>query len=239
MAPTLSEPTILVPFDASDPDPPSPSLVELLGAHRVVALGYWPVPDQSSTDQLRTEYGDEAERVTDEVAARFAAGGAGADAVVAFTHDRSETISRVAAARDADAVLTPGAIEGDVERVLAPIRGEGNLERIVSFLEALLRGSDAALTLLNVPEDDGDDRGEFLLRGVRDRLVADGIDADRVGWRREPAASAGDAIVDAAADHDVVVVGETEPSLRERLLGDVSDRVIEATPRPVLVVRSP
>lgn len=92
------------------------------------------MPDQSSTDQLRDQFGEEATAAVEEIAATFAESGAGADSKVVFTHDRFDTIDNVA---------------------------EG---------------------------------------------------------------------------YDLLVVGETKPSLRDRLLGVVANRVIDDMPRPVLIV---
>jgi nucleotide-binding universal stress UspA family protein len=46
-----------------------------------------------------------------------------------------------------------------------------------------------------------------------------------------------DEIVDAGANHDILVIGESEPSLVESILGDVPSLIIERSNRPVLVVR--
>lgn len=235
----LSETVILVPVDASDPGEPSPGLVELLSPHSLVVLGIYMVPDQSTTDQLRNQFGDEATSAVQAVADRFADRGAGAEAKVVFTRDRDKTIERVANECDADAVLTPGGIDEQLDRVLVPIRGEGNLEQIVAFVGILMRGSEATVTLFNVADsDEAASRGEFLLRGARDRLSEDGLDPARIDWQQERDFDPGEAIVRTAEAYDLLVVGETEPSLRERLLGDVADKIIEDAPAPVLVVRS-
>jgi len=46
-----------------------------------------------------------------------------------------------------------------------------------------------------------------------------------------------DAIFEAAADHDILVLGETEPSIVEHIIGTVPSQVIDRTDKPVLVVR--
>jgi len=234
-----SETTVLVPVDASDPGTPSPDVVELLGPHELVVLGIYPVPDQAIPDQLRSQFGDEAAAAVESVADRFADRGAGVETRVVFSRDRDATIEHIAAETGVDAVLTTGGIEEELDRVLVPIRGaEGNIDEIVGFLGLLLRGSETDVTLFNVADsDDEASSGEFLLRGVRDRLEEDGIDPDRIAWQQERDFDAGDAIVQAAAEHDLLVVGETEPSLRERLLGEVTNQLIAESPVPVLVVR--
>ncbi len=234
----VSDAAVLVPVDASDPAEPLPGIVELLGPHRVFVLGYYPVPDQSSTDQLRKQFGEEATAAVERIADRFAEKGADVDSTVVFTHGRSKTIEKVAAKQEVDAVLTAGSIEGDLDSVLVPLRGDQNLENIVGFVETLMRETDASATFLNVADsDDEASRGELIVRGACDRLEEGGVDAERLGWRQEEG-SPGDTIVSVADEYDLLIVGETEPSLRERLLGAVANRVIDDTPRPVLIVRN-
>lgn len=228
--------TILVPFDASDPGDPSSELTELLTPHRIVVLGYYPVPDQASMEQVKDQYGDAANEATAEVVSRFAEAGSDVESVVVFTHNRSQTIDRIGTERDTDAVLTGGSLDDQLDRILVPLRGDGNLDRIVSFLERLLGESTATATLFNVPEDDA--RGEFLLRGARDRLIEDGIDPDRIDWEQKASGSPSDAILETTAEYDLTIVGETDPSLRERLLGDVTNKVIAESSSPVLVVQN-
>lgn len=230
--------TVLIPVDATEAEPLPVGLVEMLSLLRVVVLGYYPVPDQATPEQLQASHEDEASAVVEEAAAGFADRGAEVESLLVFTHDRSETIDRVAIEHDADAVLTPGECGADINRVFVPIRGDENLERIVTFVADLMRGSDARVTLFNVADSEDDaSRGELLLRGACDRLEEDGVDAERVEWHLERGSSPGDAIVAAAEEYDVLVVGESEPSLRERIFGPTTGRVVHRVTQPVLVVR--
>lgn len=240
MPETISEPTILVPVDASDPGEPSQALVDLLSPHQLVVLGYYPVPDQTATDQARDQFGEEATDAIEAIAARFAERGGGAEPVVVFTHDRSETIDNVAAEYEVDAVLTPGHVGDALDRILVPIRGDENLERILGFVGVLLRESDATATMFNVAEsDDETSRGELLVRGACDRLEdEEEIDPGRVDWRQERSGSVSDTIIETAGDYDLLVVGESEPSLTERILGNVTDKVIDQSSDPLLIVRN-
>ncbi len=239
MTQSVSEATILVPIDTSDPGTPSAALVELLSPHSVVVLGYYPVPDQSSADQLRAQFGEDAEAELDAITDRFADGGADADSVLVFTKNQSKTIDRVAADYEADAVLTANPVEDRLDRILVPIRGNENLDEILDFVATLLAESEATATLFNVAtSDDAASQGELIVRGACDRLTDSGVDPDRVDWKQERDPSASTAIIDAAGAFDLLVAGETEPSLRDRILGNVTNTVIEASPQPVLIVRS-
>lgn len=239
MSESISHPTILVPVDASDAEEPPPPLVKLLSPHQLVVLGYYPVPDQTSTDQARAQFGEEATDAIDTIADHFAVRGGVVESTVVFTRDRSETIDNVAADYDVDAVLTPGRVDETLDRVLVPLRGDDNLERILGFVGVLLRESDATATLFNVAKStDEASRGELLVRGACDRLeTEEGIDPARIGWRQEVDSSTTNAIVAAAEDHDLLIVGESKPSLAERVLGDVTNEVIDRSSDPLLIVR--
>jgi len=235
----LSNPMILVPIDASDVGDPSSALVDLLKPHQLVILGYYPVPDQTATEQARAQFGEEATAAIDAIADRFAERGAEAESVVVFTHDRSKTIDNVAAEYHVDAVLTPGHVGDTLDDILVPLRGGDNLDRILGFVGVLLRESDATATVFNVADSaDAASRGELLVRGACDRLETDeGIDRARLEWRQERASSTANAIVGASADYDLLIVGESKPSLTQRILGDVTNTVIDKSPDPLLIVR--
>jgi len=239
MTEAISAPTILVPVDASDPAAPPQALIDLLGPHQLIVLGYYPVKDQTATSQARAQFEAEATEATDAVTNRFIEHGGDAESVVVFTHNRSETIDSVAAEYSVDAVLTAGHVGESVTRILVPLRGDDTLDRILRFVSVLLQNSDATATLLNIAADDeAAARGELLVRGACDRLAEDGIDSARLAWREERSSAPGDAISEAATDYDLVVVGESEPSLTERILGDVTDTVITNSSDPLLVVRN-
>ncbi len=231
--------TVLVPINAAEAEEPPLALVELLHPLRLVVLGYYPVPDQAAPEQLREEYEAEAQAAVTAATERFADWGADVESVVVFTRDRSQTIDRVAAEHDVDAVLTAGSIGDSLDNVLIPLRGDENLERIVVFSGDLLLENDTAVTLFNVAETDEEaSHGEFLLRGAVDRLKEHGLDPDRLEWKQERSDSPGNAIAAAAEAYDLLVVGESEPSLKDRILGTVTTSVIDKTSHPVLVVRN-
>ncbi len=238
MSTSLSEATILVPVNAKEPGEPSSSLIELLGPHTVVVLGYYPVPDQSTTDQLRSQFGEEVTAEIADIASQFEGEGGTVESVVVFTRDRNETIDRVAAEYEADAVLTTGIVDESLDTVLVPLRGDQNLGRIVAFVSLLARNRDTNVTLFNVASSDEDaSPGEFILRGASDRLEEDGVDPAHIEWNQVIGDSPSDEIIKTAESYDMLVVGESEPTLRERILGDVTNAIIRQSPRPVLVVR--
>jgi nucleotide-binding universal stress UspA family protein len=234
----MADPTILVPVDVSTDERPPPQLLELFHPVTVVLVGWYPVPDQTPLEQMRDEHEQEAIDFVEAIAAEFPDDGADVETLVVFTRDRADTVDRVADDYDCDAVLIPEDVR-TVERVLVPIRGDQNLEAILSFVSGLLDESEASVTLFHATDTDEEDPGaaDVLLRGGADELVEGGVDADRIETVNVETGTPVEDIVDAAQNHDVLVIGETDPSLVEHILGDVPSRIIERSSRPVLVVR--
>jgi nucleotide-binding universal stress UspA family protein len=226
--------TLLVPVDVSEPDIPELGILDALGAVQVVVLGYFPVPDQADPALVKDNFESEAADRLHEVAAHPGR----IEEVLVFTHDRETTVDRVANEFDTAAVLLPGTGD-DFERLLVPVRGEVNLERIVDVVADLLLVSDATVTLFHAAVEDADpSHGELLLRGTADRLTDYGVDESRIDRQLSTAADPVAEIVRLAAEHDLVVFGETEPSLAERIIGDSLSRMLDAIDRPALVVRN-
>ena len=239
MAALPEDAAVLLPIDASDPSHPPIELIEMLSPHRVVILGYYPVPDQTMPAQAQKQFGAEATAAVEEIAARFDEHGAIVDSTVVFTRDVSKTINNTANEYEVNAVLSGVEDDRSFDRVLIPLRGDVLVEQIVSFVETLFADHpNVEITLFNVPDDEEEQsRGEFLLRGAKDRLRESGFPEEQLTWTQEPAVSATDAILETAEDHDVLIVGGYEPSLRDRLMGTVTTKLIDESPVPVLIVR--
>jgi len=230
---TLSGPaTVLLPVDVSAAEPATGDLFDRLHDVDVVVLGYYPVPNQAAPAQAKRDHESDASRRLDGVVERLRERGCAAEGTLVFTHDRDETVDRAAEEYGADAVLTPGDATG-FERVLVAVRGTENLDRICSLTATLLADSDATVTLFHAT-----DGGEGSpLDAAVDRLVAAGVAPDRIETNLSETGAPRGEILDLAGEFDALVLGETEPSLRERILGRVPSRVVDETDRPTFVVR--
>ena len=223
-------------IDLSDDDPIARSLIELCHSVEVILLGYYPVPDQVTPAQLRQNHESDARATLNEIAGTF--GDIDVTDVLVFTHDREDTIDRVANQYGCEAVLTMGEAER-IDRVLVPIRGDTNLNRIVSLLAAVMRMSDASITFFHsVAEDSDPSHGEFLVRGAVDSLHEAGIDSDRIDWRLSETESPQNEIIELAREYDLLILGETKPSLRERIFGTVPSRIADEVDKPAFIVRN-
>lgn len=229
--------TILVPVDVSNAEPPDQVILDLLKPVNLVVLGYYPVPKQTAPAHLKDDHEAEAAERLKNIVSRFSSGDHEVEEVLVFTKDRQETIDRIAEQHNCDAVFVLGETD-TIDRILVPLRGDVNLERIVSLVGELVRVSDATVTLFHsVPEGTDPSQGEFILRGAADRLAEDGVDRDRIDWQLSEGGSPKREIIDLVADYDFVVLGEAEPSLRDRIFGAVLTPILEEINKPAIIVR--
>ena len=235
--PLTGDSTILVPVDVSDPEPPDNGILDHLRPVDVVVLGYYMVPKQTAPAHLKEDHEAEAAERLDAVVAAIDATDHEVAGVLVFTKDRQDSIDRVADQHDCDAVFVPGET-GSIERILVPLRGDVNLDRIVSLVADLERTSDASITLFHSVTGGADpSQGEFILRGAVDRLADEGISRTRIRWELSESGDPQREIAALADEHDLVILGETEPSLRERIIGTVLTPILDSIEVPAIVVR--
>lgn len=235
--PLSGDSTILVPVDVSATDPPDKSILELLRPVDIVVLGYYPVPKQTAPAHLKADHESEAIARLADIVEDFESTEHEVAETLVFTKDHQDTIDRIADQYDCDAVLVPGE-STTVERILVPLRGDVNLDRIVSLVGDLAGVSDTTVTLFHsVAESADPSRGEYILRGAADRLAEAGVDRERVTWELSTTGDAKSGILDFAEDHDLVILGETEPSLKDRIIGTVLTPILDELEQPAIIVR--
>jgi nucleotide-binding universal stress UspA family protein len=248
---------VLVPIAVLDGESVSPGLISLLGTVDVTVLGYHVLPEQTPPDQARLQFEERATSALEDMGQEFRAAGGAADHRLVFTHDREQTIDRVAGEVDADAFAVPGTT-GDVDRLLVSLSGDVDADRVLSFVEALVGDRPIGVTLFLAPgegariasDEAGDaggpespgpiapgDAGDppgARLTAAAERLREAGIDVStKSGAEGSPFGS----LIDAVPGHDAVVLGERAPSFRSFVFGGEGERVAAASVGPVLVVR--
>ena len=224
---------VLVPLAILEGESVSPGLTALLERVDVTVLGYHVVPEQTPPDQARLQYEDRATAALEDLAATFRTAGTSADHRLVFTRDRGQTIDRTAAETGADATAVTGA-SGQIERILVALTGDVAVDRIVRFVAALIDDREIGVTLLLATDDAGRDAGAELLETAAGGLSARGIDVETDLAVDAPTV---ESLLETAADHDAIVVGERGPSLRSLVLGEEADRIAVESVAPVLVVR--
>jgi nucleotide-binding universal stress UspA family protein len=239
--PTMAAPRdhrVLVPVDVLGGEGVPRSIIETFASVPIVLLGYREIPDQTGPDQARDQYGARARAELDELHAVFEdAGCLDVSSRLVFTRDRLKTFERVAVEEACDAVLLLNPAPA-LERVLVAVRGDVNLEYIARLLGSLLVDTNLEVTFFRVVADEDDrDRGAELLDAAVDELVDTGVDRERIDTSVVVDGSPTREILEAAADHDMLIVGESRPSIRRYIFRDRAKTLARDTVDPVLVIR--
>jgi len=237
----MTEPewTVLVPVQILEGETVPDAVIDALTGLPVVVLGYHVLPEQTPPGQARMQFEEPAQTKLDDLAAAFGERGASCETRLVFTHDEEQTLDRVAEETGADAVLIPNPA-ARIERLLVPIGGEVDADRITAFVAALIGGRNVDVTLFHAAETEAArDAGQSRLDDVRGLLTDRGVDADAVRTEVTTSEHPIRAISTAAADHDAVIMGESEPSLRAFLFGEAPEQVAAQSLGPVVVVRRP
>lgn len=235
---TLPPSSILVDVELPDPEPLSSDLIDVLASLHVVLLGWYAVPEQTSPEQARDQFGDDAQAALDAVVRRFEEAGATVRTSLVFTGDKFDTLGRVSTEEVCDAVLIPGPMT-HLHRVLVPLRGLYNAKRIAPFVADLIQDGTTDVTLFHVLEKGETEAAarEEVLEPTAELMKEHGISAGLLRLETVHAEDPAETIVDLSSDYDLVVLGETKPSVREILLGTVPERIAKAVEVPVIVVR--
>jgi nucleotide-binding universal stress UspA family protein len=230
--------SILVDVELPEPASLSTDLVDLLASLRIVLVGWYAVPEQTSPEQARDQFEDEAEAALAPIARAFEEAGAEVDTHLVFTPNQLDTISRISTEEDCNAVLIPGVMK-HLHRVLVPLRGLHNARRIVPFVSDLVRDGTTDVTLLHVLEEgEADDvTRQDILQPVSDMMTGRGVDPEIIQLQTVESDDPADTIVEMADAYDVVVLGETKPSIQEILFGSVPETIAQTASTPIIVVR--
>ncbi|MFC7134604.1 MULTISPECIES: universal stress protein [Salinibaculum] len=231
---------VLVPVKVLEGQTVSEGVVDLLSTLPVVVLGYHVLPEQTAPGQARLQFEEQAQAKLDDLAAAFRDAGGAAESRLVFTHDAEQTLDRIADETGCRAILIPNPTP-PVQRLLVPVRGEVNVPRLAAFVAAMRGRRDIDLTLFHVAEtEDASDDGETLVDDASAALRERGVPPTAISRDIVVSETPVRAIATAAAeDHDAVVMGESEPSIRTFLFGDPSEQVATQSVGPVIVVRRP
>ena len=231
----MSAPTLLIPIRFPNPDPLPSSFVSGLTSCEVTLLGLYETPSETAADE-RNRRSIEANYHLYSLAHQFIQHGAGANVELVMDEDLEGRATAIAEERDLDAVLAPNPIT-NLGRVLIAVRDETFVDPVERFVATLDEDVVQHLTLVSVTETDRVKTKEDLLSGLRDRLTDAGFSRFAVDTDVIVSDDAPFAISQAAQNHDLIVMGETEQDGRERVFGKTYDLIADSTHHPVVVLR--
>jgi nucleotide-binding universal stress UspA family protein len=239
LSPDLSirhPPKVLIPVRVMEGQTVPEPLVEFLAPSDVVVLGYHVVPEQTTTEQASMQFEERARAAVEDIADAFREAGREIETRVVFTHDRDQTVDRVATEVGATAVLLANPT-GEVERVLVAVRGAIDTDRLADLVGTLAGEDGERVTLWGLETGASAVDVEAAVDSARETLGARGLPAERLTVETSVTESPLVDVVERSAEFDVVVMGEGEPTLLSALLGDDAERVARGAVAPVLVVR--
>lgn len=231
-------PVILVPIEVLEGQTISETLVSFLAQSEVVVLGYHLLPEQTPTEQASLQYEDRARAAVDDIADAFRAAGCEPDTRVVFTHDRQQTIERVATETGATAILLPNPT-GEIETVLVPIRGAIEDDRLADLVGTLVSEGHEQVLLWGLTVTESGFDSTQAVDAVATRLNEHGLSSPQIERESTTTMTPVLDIIDRSNEVDVVVMREGHESLLSTLLGEEPERVAEGAVAPVLVVREP
>lgn len=155
----------IVPIDVSDPAEPSAELPEVLHSLRVVVRGCYPVPDQSSLQQIPDQLQGNRREELDAIAEQFAGVGTDTESVLVFTRDHVQSIDRVANTHGCDAVPVRREV-ADLSNILVSLKDEQTMFRVLEIVRLIMESGDPAVTLVHAESiERGSAKSELFLRG--------------------------------------------------------------------------
>lgn len=235
----MTEPdwTVLVPVEVLEGETVPESVIDLLSTFPVVVLGYHVLPEQTPPGQARMQFEDQAQSSLDAIASAFREAGGTAETRLVFTHDEEQTLDRVADETGSNAILVPNPAM-QVERLLVPLRGDADVARITAFVAAMIGDRPIEVTLYHVADsEEAESAGRSMVEDAATQLRDLGLAPTVIETEVVVSGTPVEAIATAATDHDVVVMGESEPSLGSFLFGETAEQVADRSLGPVIVVR--
>ncbi|MGM0558711.1 MAG: hypothetical protein ACQEVA_20160, partial [Myxococcota bacterium] len=221
---------VLLPVELPEHDPISPWLIDFLSPLNVVLAGLYVVKEQTSPEQAREQFSEDAQAELEELTEQFRDNGVDVRNELVFTPDVVESVDRLKDDNEIDVIVTARPVES-VENVLAVFTPDIDYDRIIDCVIDLLRHDDATTQLMyTCEEEEQQEEKSVLLDGVKSRLSDGGIEEDRISTKTLVTDEPEEKIVEEAKDFDVVIIDENE----ERLY----DSLLTRSPSHLFVVRS-
>jgi hypothetical protein len=224
---------VLVPLAVLEGETVSSGLVESLSNAEVVLLGYHVVPEQTPPGQARMSFEERAEDALGEAAEVFENAGVPVEKVLVFTHDRGETVARVADEHGCSAVVSnqPAHEADEVFVPLLPTGAGDETDTLADVVASLLEGREVGVEVIVFAEEADDARAETFADALLDR----GLPTSSIAYGSRATDTPVIAASEEATGYDLVVM-RNEFSLADLVLGDKPRRVAESSLTPVVGV---
>ena len=231
----FEKPRLLIVARLPEPEALPMPLLDAVQSLDVILLGYWELSEQTSPEQAREEFQEEANEELDTVEQQLGQFDVQVERKLVFTANIGETVEQTIKEEDCDAVLAARPAEV-IRKILVPIhRADQQPGLIADFISGLVGEEDIQVTLLRFPESD-EDLKDGWAEDFLHHFTETGIPEDQLRTDTRSDVDVVDEIVERAENYDLVVIGECRPTMAERLFGEVHEQTIKRAPCPVIVV---
>jgi nucleotide-binding universal stress UspA family protein len=232
----MTSQTLLIPIEFPDPEPLPSTFVGGFTSCRVLLVGtYETGPEVDTEERHRREI--EAYNTLYSYANQFVQAGDTAEVELVMEEDVADAPSRIAEKRDVDALMAPNPIT-TLDDVLVAVRDPEFVEPLARFVGLLDQDVLLHTTLLSVAESaDEEDEKRALLDDLQGAMTDSGFDRTAIDTEVVVSDDPAFAISEAARDHDLVILGETQDAEFERVFGATYESIADRTELPIVVVR--
>ncbi|MFT4944688.1 MAG: nucleotide-binding universal stress UspA family protein, partial [Halovenus sp.] len=157
-----------------------------------------------------------------------------------FDHDRVEARHQIARDDGADAVLLPGGAN-TLGKVLVAARRTQNVEKKMStLLNTVDRDDLISLDLIHIADEtvpEGEKEGKRILTEMKSVLEELGVPSVQIEQEVRTGDDVAFELNRASRDYDLLVLGETEQDIGDKIFGPVAEYVVDDRDVPVLITR--
>jgi nucleotide-binding universal stress UspA family protein len=235
----MEHPNVLVFVEFPDPTVPTKGFLKGLKYPDAEVVGFYHLDEGESAEEARAAREAAFDSELEEIAERFEQQGVRTEREVVFGHDRFAARQQIVERDAVDAVLLPGAAN-TLGKVLIASRNVGHAERKASLLDIADQDELIAVDLVHVADPDdpaGESNGERILKQTASTLADAGVPEVRIDRTVRTGSDVAFELGQAARGYDLVVLGETERDLGDRIFGPIGEYIVDERDVPVLILR--
>lgn len=236
----MEHPTVLVFVEFPDPEFPTAGFLNHLAYPDVELIGFYRLDEDESAEEAQADHEETFTAELQRQAELFEQRGVRTEFDLVFDHDAVDTRQRIAARDRADAVLIPGRANTLGKVIIASRHTRNAEEKLATLLNIVDRDNVISVDLIHIADPDdpeADAEGERILKQVTSLLTDEGIPAIQINREVRTGTDVAFELNQAARNHDLLVLGETEQDAGDAVFGPVGDYIVDQQDVPVLIVR--
>lgn len=240
--PCMRHPTVLIVVDLPDPTDLSEGFHNGLAYPDAEVIGIREVGEDESEAELQAAHDEAYQETIDTIAERLEQEGIRADTDVVYATDWLTAREQIANRDGVDAILLPGAAH-TIGRVLVGVKDTSKIESLARVFDIVDTDQLIEVTVFHVADQANEDDPEAtaaaqeLLDTATEAFMERGIDEMALEQQLVWSDDAAFELCQAAREHDLAVVGETERDIEDQVFGPIPDQIVDQSGTPVLIMQ--